>query len=163
MSLIPVMNARAGWAVALSLVACHLLAVTAPAQDSERPVQMKDLPRAVRATVGELGRGAVVRGLSREVDNGQTFYEVALKVNGRNRDVLIDAAGGVVEIEERVTLAELPPAAMAEIMRRAGKGKVLLVESITRNNAIMAYEAHVKTAGKISEIKVDPDGKPLAP
>lgn len=28
--------------------------------------------------------------------------------------------------------------------------------------AVVAYEAHVKTAGKISEIKVDPDGKPLA-
>jgi hypothetical protein len=38
-----------------------------------------------------------------------------------------------------------------------------MVESVTKNNVIVAYEAHVRAAGKISEIKVDPDGKPLPP
>jgi hypothetical protein len=64
-------------------------------------------------------------------------------------------------VEEQVALASLSPAAKAEIVRQAGKGRILLIESITKNNAIVAYEAHVRTAGKISEIKVDPDGKPL--
>jgi hypothetical protein len=36
-----------------------------------------------------------------------------------------------------------------------------MIESITKNNAIVAYEAEVKTAGKILEIKVDPYGKTL--
>jgi hypothetical protein len=64
-------------------------------------------------------------------------------------------------VEEQVALASLSPAAKAEIVKQAGKGRILLIESITKNNAIVAYEAHVRTAGKISEIKVDPDGKPL--
>jgi uncharacterized membrane protein YkoI len=133
------------------------------AQETERPARMKDLPQAVQATVREQSRGATVRGISIETENGQTFYEASLKVKGRVRDVLIDAGGNVVEIEEQVTLASLPPAARAEIVKQAGKGRILTVESITKNNAIIAYEAHVKTAGKNSEIKVDPDGKPLPP
>lgn len=133
------------------------------AQNTERPIRMKDLPLAVQATVREQSKGATIRGLAEEVENGQTFYEVSLRVKGHSRDVLMDASGNVVETEEQVTLASLPPAARAEIVKQAGKGKILLVESITKNNVIVAYEAHVKTAGKISEIKVDPEGNPLAP
>jgi uncharacterized membrane protein YkoI len=164
MILEPKMNTCKGYiAIALVLAACMLLAGTAQAQEPERPARMKDLPQAVQTTVREQSRGATVRGLSIETEKGQTFYEASLKVKGRVRDVLIDADGNVVEIEEQVTLASLPPAARAEIVKQAGKGRILTVESITKNNAIVAYEAHVKTAGKISEIKVDPDGKPLPP
>jgi len=133
------------------------------AQETERPVKMKDLPQAVQTAVREQSKGATLRGLSMETKDGQTFYEASLRVNGHLKDVLMDAQGNVIETEEQVALASLPPAAKAEIVKQAGKGKILMVESITRNNAIVAYEAHIKTAGKISEIKVDPDGKPLAP
>jgi uncharacterized membrane protein YkoI len=150
-------------AIALSLTACLLLAGSSLAQEqeTERPARMKDLPQAVQATVREQSRGAVLLGLSVETENGQTFYEASLRVRGRVRDMLIDANGNVVEVEEQVTLASLTPAARAEILRQAGKGKILLIESITKNNAIVAYEAEVKTAGKILEIKVDPYGKTL--
>ena len=157
------MNAcRRRLAAALFLAACMPSARMTLAQETERPARMKDLPQPVQVTVREQSRGAVVRGLSVETENGQTFYEASLKVKGRIRDLLIDANGAVVEIEEQVTLASLPPAARAEIMKQAGKGKILTVESITKNNAIVAYEAHIKTAGKVSEVKVDPDGKPSA-
>ncbi len=158
------MNAcRKLFTFALSLTAIIFSAGASLAQEIERPARMKELPEAVQATVREQSRGAVVLGLSVETENGQTFYEASLRVRGRVRDVLIDAKGNVVEIEEQVTLASLPPAARAEIVRQAGKGRILIVESITKNSVIVAYEAHVKTAGKISEIKVDPYGKPLAP
>jgi uncharacterized membrane protein YkoI len=158
----PKMNICKGYiAIALAFAASMLLSGRALAQETERPARMKDLPQAVQTTLREQSRGAAVRGLSIETEKGQTFYEASLKVKGRVRDVLIDADGNVVEIEEQVTLASLPPAARAEIVKQAGKGRILTVESITKKNAIVAYEAHVKTAGKISEIKVDPDGKPL--
>ncbi len=140
-----------------------LAAAPAAAQDTEVRVAMKDLPAPVRQTVTEQRKGAVLRGLSKEVENGQTFYEAELKVNGHNKDVLIDPAGKVVQVEEQVALSSLPPAAKSEIVKRAGKGRIVMVESITKDNAVIAYEAHVKTAGKISEIKVDPDGKPITP
>jgi uncharacterized membrane protein YkoI len=133
------------------------------AQENEQSVKMKDLPAAVQKTVQEQSKGATVRGLSKEVENGKTYYEVSLKVSGHNKDVLIDSTGAVVEIEEEVALASLPPAVRATIEKNAGKGKIVNVESITKNNALEAYEAHVRTAGKESEIKVAPDGTLIPP
>jgi len=148
-------------AVALWLAACLLLSGAALAQNTERPVKMKDLPKVVQATVREQSQGAVVRGLSMETENGQTFYEVSLKVKDHNKDVLIDTEGKVVEIEEQVALGSLPPAAKAEIEKQVGKGKILLVESVTKDAAIVAYEAHFRTQGKLREVKVSPDGKEM--
>lgn len=138
---------------------CSLLIVTAGAQESETRVKMKDLPEAVRKTVQEQSKGAAVRGLAKEVEKGQTYYEAELRVKGHTRDVLIDSSGAVVEIEEQVAMSSLPPDVKEAIRKNAGKGKVTSVESITKNNIVVAYEAHVNTAGKRSEIKVAPDGK----
>jgi len=52
-------------------------------------------------------------------------------------------------------------AAKAEIEKQVGKGKILLVESVTKGGAIVAYEAHFRTQGKLREIKVSPEGKEL--
>ena len=132
------------------------------AQDSEKPVKMKDLPEAVQKTVHEQSKGATIRGLTREVEHGKTFYEVELKVDGHNKDVLIDPTGAVVEVEEVVALASLPPAVKAGIEKHAAGGTVVMVESVTRKDAVVAYEAHVKTGAKYSEVKVGPDGQLIA-
>lgn len=128
------------------------------AQESEKKVRMNQMPAAVQATVREQSRGAQLRGLARETENGQTFYEAELKVNGHTRDVLIDETGKVVSIEEQVTLASLPAAVKAEIQKQAGRGRIALVESVTKDGAIAYYEAHIKGGGKAREIKVGPDG-----
>jgi len=129
---------------------------------SEKKVKMKDLPEAVRKTVQEQSKGATIRGLAKEVEDGKTFYEAELTVNGHNKDVLIDPAGAVVEIEEQVTVSSLPAEVKATIQKAAGKGKITAVESVTKNNALEAYEAHVSTAGRKSEIKVAPNGTLIA-
>lgn len=129
------------------------------AQDSERPIKMKELPEAVRKTVQEQSKGAILRGLSKETKDGNTYYEAELKVKGHRKDVLMDPSGAVVEIEEEVELGSLSAEVQVTIKKGAGKGKIFLVESITRNNVVEAYEAHVSIAGKQTEIKVAPDGQ----
>lgn len=135
-----------------------LFCASAFAQNSETKVKMKDLPEAVRKTVQEQSKGAKVRGLTREVNNGHTYYEAELNVNGHNKDVLIDPSGAVVEVEEQVAMSSLPLNVKTTIEKVAGKGKINGVESIMKNSSVIAYEAHVTTAGKKSEIKVAPDG-----
>jgi uncharacterized membrane protein YkoI len=135
-----------------------LLSANTFAQNSEKSVKMKNLPETVRKTVQEQSKGATLRGLAKEVEDGKTFYEAELTVNGHNKDVLIDPTGAVVEIEEQVALSSLPAEVKATIQKAAGKGKITAVESITKNNTLEAYEAHVSTAGKKSEIKVAPNG-----
>jgi uncharacterized membrane protein YkoI len=113
----------------------------------------------VRMTAQEQSKGAVIRGISQEVEDGKTLYEVELKVNGRTKDVTIAADGTVLTIEEEIALAALPPAVKATIEKGAGKGKILLVESVTEGGTLAFYEAHVRTGKKESEIKVRPDGQ----
>jgi uncharacterized membrane protein YkoI len=137
------------------------LVVFGSAQASEKKVKMKDLPKAVQHTVHEQSKGAAMVGLSKEVEHGKTYYEVELKVNGHGKDILIDPAGAIVEVEEEVTVASLPPAVRIAIEAKAGKGRIVKVESITKNNTLVAYEAQVNTAGKKSEIKIGPEGKSI--
>ena len=127
--------------------------------DSERSVKMSELPAAVQQTVREQSRGAKIRGLSVETENGVTNYEVELKVNGHTRDVLIDPSGVVVAVEEQVGLASLPAAVRTGIMQSAGGGRVVLVESISKGGGVESYEAHVKRGRKTVEIKVGPAGQ----
>ena len=112
------------------------------ASASEQAVKMKDLPAPVQKTVQEQPRGAELKGLSKEVEKGQTYYEAETKVNGKSRDILIDPSGAVVEVEEQVDLDSLPAPALAAIERYAGSGKILLVESVTKGGAV-SYEATV--------------------
>ena len=47
------------------------------------------------------------------------------------------------------------------LQAKAGKGKLVKVESIVKHGKLVAYEAQVMTDGKRSEVQVGPDGKPL--
>lgn len=138
---------------------CILSVGTLHAQDGEKSVKMKDLPEVVQKTVREQSKGAVVRGLAKEIENGKTYYEAELRVRGLTKDILIDETGAVVEIEEQVLLTTLPEAVRAQIKSSAGKGKIRSVEAITKNGAPTIYEALVTSGGKKSEIQVAADGK----
>jgi uncharacterized membrane protein YkoI len=127
---------------------------------SEKKVKMEDLPAAVQKTVRAQSQGGTVRGLSMEVEKGKTIYEAELTVNGHKKDISMDAAGTVVEVEEEVVLDSIPAAAKAAIQKGAGTGKITLVESVTHGSTVVAYEAHVMKGAKKSEIRVKPDGTP---
>jgi hypothetical protein len=66
-----------------------------------------------------------------------------------------------VEVEEEVTLDALPAEVKAGLQAKAGKGKLVTVESITKKDKLVAYEAKVTKGGKRIEVQVGPDGKPL--
>ena len=78
------------------------------AQDQEKKINRSDLPLAVQKTVATQSAGASVRGFSQEKENGKTFYEAELLVNGHSKDVLMDANGEVIEVEEQVPIDQLP-------------------------------------------------------
>ena len=133
----------------------------AAAQEPEKKIRRSDLPAAVQKTVAAESAGATVKGFSQEKENGQTFYEAEMIVNGHTKDMLIDATGAVVEVEEQVALDALSPEVKAGLLAKAGKGKISAVETIKKHGKLMAYEAKVNTNGKKSEVQVGPDGKPL--
>jgi len=136
-----------------------VLAGSASAQ--EKKIKRSDLPPAVEKTVAVQSQGATIRGFSTEKEKGQILYEAEMTVNGHTKDISIAADGSIVEIEEQVALEALSPEVKAGLQAKAGKGKILKVESLTRKDKLVAYEARVDTNGKRSEVQVGPDGKPL--
>lgn len=143
----------------LALIAALTLTTTALAQ--EKKIQRADLPPAVEKTVAAQSQGATIKGFSQEVEDGQTLYEAEMTVSGHSKDISIDANGAVVEVEEQVALDSLPAAVKAGLAAKAGAGKIVKVESITKHDKLVAYEAKVQTGTKKSEVQVGPEGKPL--
>jgi hypothetical protein len=144
-----------------SLAMITTLACATIGAAQEKKIQRADLPSAVERTVASQSQGAQVRGFSQEKEHGKTYYEVEMTVNGHSKDVLIDPFGEVVEVEEEVAMGSLPPAVKDGLQAKAGKGKLVKVESITKHDKLVAYEAQVRTDAKKSEVQVGPDGNPL--
>lgn len=112
-----------------AIVACLTLTTMALAQ--EKKMRRADLPPAVEKTVAAQSQGATIRGFSQEKENGQTYCEAEMMVNGHSKDVLIEATGAIAEVEEQVAMDSLPAAVKDGLQAKAGNGKLLSVESIT--------------------------------
>ncbi len=134
-------------------VCAACLALTA----AEQKMKVKDLPAAVQKTVQDETKNAQLIGVSKEVEGGKTMYEVETKVSGKTRDLLVDASGTVVEVEQEVAMDTVPVAAKTAIEGYAKGGKVLKVESVTKGSAV-SYEAAVSKGGNKSEVAVAADG-----
>jgi hypothetical protein len=143
------------------LLGAALVSVAGLAVAQEKKIKRSDLPPAVEKTVAAQSAGATVKGFSKEVENGQTYYEAEMIVNGHTKDILIDPTGAIVEVEEQVAMDALAAEVKAGLQAKAGEGKLVKVESITKQDKLVAYEAQVTKAGKKSEVQVGPDGKPL--
>ena len=145
----------------VAAIAAGLLLLAGNASAQEKKIKRSDLPPAVEKTVAVQSAGATIRGFSTEKENGQTLYEAELMVNGHSKDISMTADGSIVEIEEQVALDSLPAEVKAGLQAKAGTGKILKVESLTKKDKLVAYEAKVETNGKKTEVQVGPDGKPL--
>ena len=122
-------------------------------------LQMKDLPPAVQKTVTqEQAKGAEIKGLAKETENGKTSYEVETMVKGKHRDFLVDAKGAVTEVEEETAIESIPAAAKAAIQKKVADGKMGMVETMTRGGATFYEAAYTSKAGKKLEVLVKPDG-----
>ena len=136
-----------------------VLFCVAPAQ--ERKINRSQLPPAVEQTVVRESEGATIKGFATEVEHGQKFYEASLVVNGHTKDILIDRQGKVVEVEEQVAMDSLPASVQEALRKAAGIGTIAVIESLTKNGQLVAYEAQVKHGRRRSEIQVGPNGVKL--
>ncbi len=145
----------------IALAGVCLLVCASAGLAQEKKIKRADLPLAVEKTVAAESAGATIKGFSMEKEKGETLYEAEMIVNGHSKDVTMNASGEVVEVEEEIALDKLPAEVKAGLEAKAGKGKIGKVESLKKKGKLVAYEAHVTTNGKKSEVQVGPDGKPL--
>ncbi|HLJ87558.1 MAG TPA: hypothetical protein VKZ53_12100 [Candidatus Angelobacter sp.] len=140
------------------ILACSFSVVLAA---QEKKLKKSDLPAPVQKAADEQTQGATVLGYASEVEGGKVQYEVETMVSGHSRDVTMSSDGSVLEVEEQVALDSLPAAVREGLQKKAGAGKIAKVETLTKKNKLVAYEAQVLHGKKHSEVQVGPEGQTL--
>lgn len=138
-------------------IALLLLASGIIAEEKAGNLALKDLPQAVQKSVQDFSKGAKLVGITQGEESGKTVYKVETYRHGISQDALIDATGTILEVEETSFLSKTPGQAKATIEKAAIGGKVVKVDTVTRNG-VTDYKAVIKKDGKDTEIKVAAGG-----
>lgn len=130
-------------------------------QAAEEKISKADLPPAVLKTAKQHSKGAIVKGYTKDTENGQLEYEVEMTVEGRAKDITIAPDGRLLEVEEQVEMNSLSARVQSTLNSRADGGTISKIESITKSGKLVAYEAQVMKGGRHVEIQVGPGGERL--
>ena len=135
---------------------------TAFAQDGELTIQCKEVPAAVTSAFAKAYPTATIKGCAKEVEKGQTSYEIS-SIDGKTaRDILYHADGKLIVVEETIDIGSLPEPVQRAAHEKVPKGEIILAEKLTHDSSV-TYELQVKDKGETMEIVLDPDGKELEP
>jgi hypothetical protein len=144
--------------VSIALIVVFVLGIDASAK--EKKIAKKDVPAAVISTFEKAYPNAKVKGYSTETEEGKTYFEVESMVGKMTLDVSYLSDGTVAEIEEGITIGELPDAVKATIKANYPKGKIAKAEKKTAGTTV-TYELKVKTGKTSAGMEIDPSGKIL--
>ena len=139
-----------------------VVAVSSTLFAAEKSIPRSALPPAVEKTVQEQAKGAEIKGISSETEDGVFQYEIEMRVNGHGKDIAIAKDGTLLEVEEEVSMNTLPTAVQTALAAKADAAKITKVESLTKKNKLVAYEAATLKGTKKGEIQVGPNGEKLA-
>jgi len=151
---------RTGQVLLIGFVLGLALAGAAAAQDKpqDKAVDLKVLPPAVLKAFKAAYPNAVIKGASKEVENGVTQYEVESVDGDLNRDLLYLADGKVIEIEETTAPENLPAPVKQTLAKDYTGVKVIKAEILTKDG-VKSYELSIELKGKKMDLAIDAQGK----
>ncbi len=144
------------------LLAASVLALTVCAVAKEKKINRTALPPAVEKTVQAQSQDATIKGFTTEVENGKRVYEAEMMINGHSRDIEIAPDGSLNEVEEEVAFDSIPANVQAALTAKAKGAKITKVESLKKQDKLVAYEAATLKGTKRGEIQVGPNGQTLS-
>lgn len=144
---------------AIGVVLALGLYAAAQTQDHETKIQKKDVPAAVLAAFSKAFPSASVKGYAREVEKGQTKYEVECVEGKVHRDVTFSPDGTLLTVEESIEMKDVPAEVRQAFEKKYPNVKLQNAEKLTDGKTV-EYEFHFKTAaGKGAEAKFDAQGR----
>jgi hypothetical protein len=171
--------------VALCFVAVQVVAAEKPETGKETKISLKQLPKAVRATLLKEAKGGKIDEIEKCVNKGVVTYSADVTKGGKSFDVEIDATGKLIKMEEEkpgeernkagekcegkeagepsneveVEFDDLPAAVQTTIKNWAGStGKIGEVEKGILDGKPV-FSADVTKDGNSYDVIVAPDGK----
>lgn len=147
------------WITAI-LMALSLALGQAHASDTQ--VNKNEVPKAVLEAFEKAYPNAKDVEFEKETSNGKSVYEVEFKENDREREVLFDADGVILQIEESLDVKSLPEPIAKAISQAYPNATIEDAEKITKpDGTIIVYEVEIKNDGKKLELELDANGKIL--
>ena len=123
----------------------------------EKETSCDDVPMAVHAAFAQAYPQATIKGCAKEVEEGETVYEIASMEGETGRDVLFHADGMVIVVEETIAVGDAPNPVQQAVHKMYPHGAITLAEKIMRDAAVL-YEFRVKNDDTLQEIVFDSSG-----
>lgn len=114
---------------------------------ADEKIPLKEVPKAVVDAVNAKFPKAEVVQAEKEVEDGVTYYELAIKFNGNNIDVTSKADGEIVEIETEIKPTGLPKEVIGQLDAKYPKAEIKKAEYIA-SKEVTKYEVLLLTADK---------------
>jgi hypothetical protein len=130
-------------------------------QGAKKYTMAAQLPAAVTAAFKKTYPNATIRGTAKETEGGKTVYEVESVENGKARDLMYNADGTVIDIEEELSTADVPAPVHAALKKLYPTATIEVAEKLTKG-ATVQYELQIKGAAK-KIVTFTPDGKLVPP
>ena len=146
-----------------ALVAAILACAATPSAKAESRVPCTALPSTVLDHAKAEAPEATIRGCVKDREGGKLVYEVETTTNGKSKDMTFDSAGTVIEVEQEIDRASLPPAVSSALLQAATGGQIGKVESVAKGGIITTYETVVTRKGRKHEVAFRPDGTAVKP
>jgi hypothetical protein len=121
-------------------------------------VDLKILPPAVLAAFQKAYPKAEIKGASKEIEKGVTYYEVESVDGKMNRDLLYTADGKAVEVEEAIVPGALPAAVLKALDKAYPGYKILKAEDMLKDGQKL-FELQIQVKDKKMGVTIDPSGK----
>lgn len=128
------------------------------------------LPKAAAAAIKKAFPKATIDEIELEKE-GVVLYEVELEQGGKELEVTVSPDGQIVEVERKVSKADLPDAVAKTLARLAGDAKIKEIEKeeihavvklVKLRKPKTVYEAEFVKDGKEIEVKIAADGTLLS-
>jgi hypothetical protein len=141
-----------------ALIALALFATITVADEEKVPLDK--LPAKITDAVKAKFPKAELVKASKEKENNETIYEVAIKSEGQKMDVSLKEDGTIIEIEKEIDAKDLPKAVTNAVKEKYGKVDYKIAEEVIKKDKLEYYEVVVETAEKKTfEVEVSPEGK----
>ena len=113
--------------------------------------------QAVHAAFAKSYSKATIKGCAKEVEEGETVYEIGSMEGETGRDVLFHADGMVIVVEETIAVGNVPDPVQQAVHKMYPDGAITLAEKIMRDATVL-YEFRVKDHDTLEEIVFDNSG-----
>jgi len=148
-----------GFTKALGVTIVLAVFVSFAGADEEKVPLDKVPAKVLDAVKTKFPRAELVKA-SKEKENNETIYEVAIKNEGQNIDVSLKEDGTIIEVEKEIKAEDLPKVVADALKEKYGKVAYKKAEEVIKKDKLEYYEVLFETAeNKRFEVEVSPEGK----